>query len=248
MDNILTNLSKEFVGKLAEGAVFLACGSKGSGKTSTVFAILRKMIEINAFSQYYLVIPNYWHEASCTYQWLTDYIKKKKDIQITIFDGYNKDIVAKRIIDQAHEEEKKGIKKSKLFILDDATNQSLFRLEKDKDLMSIIINARHLGPCSTIFVVHTIKGCLSGVIRDNLSFVMISDIASIKLLHDIHEMWFSVIISWQDFLKLYNEHVSRPHGILLLYNSKNKKVDLGMLEWPFIKISLLKNLASENKK
>lgn len=244
MDNkdIYSNLSGEFSKKLNNGGVTLFTGSRGSGKSCTMLAILRYCLEHNCFKEYYLIIPNFQYEQNNSYKWILDIykIKKKIGVKIYIFDDYYSHI-SDMIVNR------KEIV-STLFLLDDSTSMSLFHISKDTSLKKLIINARHLGPLSIFFVVHTIKNILSGIIKDNINFIGVFDIASEKLLKDIHEIYFSLKMSWNQFLEMYNKHIKRDYGLILLDTSKDKKIDLNMLQWSWLKKSLETNIMQESKR
>lgn len=238
--DIYTNLSGEFSKKLNNGSCTLITGSKGSGKSCFALGVLRYCLENDVYQVYHLVIPNYETEINGSYKWIDKLWKEKKKlgVQVYIYSDYFP-VISERIANRKNHT-------SCFLMLDDSTSMSLFYLYRDEGLKKCIINARHYK-LSIFFIVHSVKGILSGLIRDNLNFVCILDIASRKLLCDMYEMWFSMVMTQQEFLNMYMEHSKRERGIIMLSTAKEKKVDLNPLDWKWVKDSIQHNIKCEIK-
>lgn len=232
-DNLLAGqiLDQEFCKALNSGTVVVSCGSKGSGKSCFMLAMLRACVEANAFEDYVLFFPSLYVEQHDSYAWC---LKQKN---FTIYTGYHNAILEK--LYQQNKELKK--QRKTLVVIDDATTfASELRLATNENLIALVSQARHLK-ISLWILVHSLKNILSPCLRENTGWLIIYSITNSKLLNDIWEEYTSIETDYKTFVSWYRNMSKEKYASFMLKTSPPVAIDTHSSDWGMVKYFREKN-------
>ena len=192
-----TDLSVQFAEDIVEGCVVTSVGSKGAGKTSFMLAVLRACLEADEadapFEEYVLILPSYKVEADAAYHFLSEFDN------VTIYTKYHEQIA----VDLYKRNHNNKTRKSTLFVVDDATAFAKdLHNGKQSELVGLISESRHVR-VTTWLLVHSLRGILSPVMRENVKYLLLYSITNRKLIETIHEEYVSLYKTVKEFIEEY---------------------------------------------
>lgn len=217
-----SSLEKTFCRDVKEGTLIVSCGAKKSGKTNFMLAMLRACVEANAFDDYILIFPSLLVEQYDSYKWC---MKQK---EFTIYTGYHPSIIEK--LYKRNLDPKK--RKRTLLIIDDATMfcKDLMYAQKSSELVGVISQSRHIQ-VSTWVLLHSLRGIISPVLRENTGYLIVYSIMNERLLNAIWEEYLSIKIKFPAFEAWYNEFSSEKFKSFMLHTLPPVEMDIDSNNW-----------------
>ena len=219
-----TCLDKEFCKSLNTGTVVVSCGSKGSGKSCFMLAMLRACVDANAFEEYVLFFPSLYVEQHDSYCWC---LKQK---QFTIYTAYH-NMILEKLYTQNKDRKKQ---KKTLVVIDDATTFAKeLKNPANENLIALVSQARHLQ-VSLWILVHSLKSIISPCLRENTGWLLIYSVTNAKLLNDIHEEYLSVQCDYKTFAEWYRIMSKEKYSSFMLKTNPPVAIDIHSSEWKMI--------------
>jgi len=228
----LSDLSYDFCKKLTEGSVVAVVAQKHGGKTTMILALLREVIMRQTFQKIVLCLENYLVEADDSYHFILDLFNKhgkKSGQELVIFDKFDP-----LISTMIREERLRTFKEHKKMLLwiDDATAFSSKFMWANDDTVALFCNNRH-PPLSIIICLHSLRGVMHPILRQNVSYFLFGHVSSEKLLNQIWEEYFGILCKYNDFKKLFIDSMKKEFSFITI-DTTNKKIVTEILSWKFI--------------
>ena len=229
------DLQDTFIKEISKNkCLVITLGQRRSGKTSFSLSILKEIIERRAFGALYLIIPSFRKEADNQYHFLEKACEEliKEGREVTLFTQFN-DLV----LDIIRKKQAINNGRSALVFSDDSTAFIAQYLRRNNmEMNRLLTELRHKDlNLSVWFIVHSLKGVLSPLIREVLTFLMIFDCTTQKVLHDIWEEYYSLQFRrFNDFLdEVWKEHCKEHNRYtpLVLYTLQGGQFDLNARDW-----------------
>lgn len=217
--NIIETFLKDMI---KTHCINVSVGTKASGKTNTMLALLRGFLDNKSFDEYHLVLPSYKYEQNNSY----GFIKPYKDVKI-----YN--MFHTLVIDRLINQQEKDNTQSILFIVDDATEMFHELWNPSQPLIALTTRSRHLN-ITTWLLCHSLSKILSPVLRQNVRYLLLYDIANKKLLDGIYEEYFSVDMTPKEFMEHWKKHRSVKYSCMLLRLGTDRALYYNFNELPQI--------------
>lgn len=198
----------------------LFLGTRKSGKTYNMLALLKLAFERNIFQQYILCLPAFDFEQEDAYRFVRDYQKKNKNVKI--FDKYSY-LITRELLSNA----KKSKGRTFIFIDDASLSASSIYEPSFFDLIALL---RHLKITLAISYHSLTSGkTLAPFVRSNISYLLLYKIVSEDLLRMIYDEYLSLVddfANWKDFRKQYLQHIHKEEFSSMILDTQNDKYDL----------------------
>ena len=219
-DEYILPHEKKFLDDISKnGRFILSIGSKGSGKTYLMMAVLKYCLQNNIYEAIHFVCPSYEGEQNNSY----DFIKNQKHIQI--YQRYNEGVSKKVDISRR--------KKKTLFLLDDASGELLYNI--DATLIQLITTTRHFKGCTIYLACHSCKRILTSIIRQNVDSLFIYKIINMKLLNDLYDEYFSQFKDkFKDFKSSYLIWTKEKYSCIH-FSLHDEGIDVNVKNWNILK-------------
>ena len=219
-DEIIKPHEQPFLDDITKnGRFILSIGSKGSGKTYLMMAVLKYCLQHNIYDAIHFVCPSYDGEQNGSY----NFIENQKHVQI--YQHYNETVSKKVDVSRR--------KKTTLFLLDDASGELLSNI--DNTLCQLITTTRHFKGCTIYLCVHSCKKILTPLIRQNIDHLFIYKIINMKLLNDLYDEYFSQFNDkFRDFKSNYLIWTKQKYSCIH-FSMHDDGIDIDVKNWNILK-------------
>jgi hypothetical protein len=229
------DLQQTFIKEIQETKCLTVClGQRKSGKSVWSLCVLREAIKQRGFKAWYLVIPSFNKEQNNQYDFLNIELKKLKQEghEVIIFSELNE-----LVLDMIREKQHKNGGVDALFLVDDSTAFiSKYVRTNNENMNRMLTELRHKDLNMSVYmVVHSLKGILSPLFREMLTFLFVFDCTTKNTLDAIYEEYYSVKFDtfkeWKKTVWMPHCEESRQYTPLCFYTLQGGKYDLETKNW-----------------
>lgn len=209
--------------------VLLAIGSKGSGKTHFCLRFLRNALEKGHIDKLFIIAPTAKFEAANSYAWA-------QEGKVFLFTEYFP--VLTHLLLHRRDNGQEDTSRVALFV-DDLAAAGGAMLHQDESFAGLVAVARHVR-VNIVLAHHSVTGGAGGhgllppFLRQNLTHVLLTRIASRKLIEASYEEWLGLNKAWANvrefipwFVRLTDAGAGPGTGLLVDVAGKHP----GSISW-----------------
>ena len=191
---------KSFVKEFCEKPIFmLSLGTRRSGKTHNMLALLELAFKKNIFNRYILCLPAYDFEQHDSYKFVREYQKKNTD-KVRVFNRYSY-LITREILRDA-----KKVKGRTFIFVDDASLSASSIYEPN--FFDVIALLRHLKITLAISYHSLTSGkTLAPFVRQNISYLLLYKIISEDLLRLIYDEYLSLCSDFENWKAFRTKYI-----------------------------------------